>query len=67
VVVEEFSGTKAVTHALGDKVRIDFDVEALVIGIAIYPSGVEYKVSWWHNGTIHDAWLADWRVCKEAA
>lgn len=50
--------------AMGDRVSIDDgNIAGVVIGIAFYPVGQEVKVSWWNNGSLHDAWVAAWR-CK---
>jgi len=52
--------------AIGEKVRIDGEIVGTVIGAAIYPHGIELKVSWCNSGALVEAWVADWR-CEEAA
>lgn len=51
-----------VAFDLGDRAKIDGDVTVLVVGIAVYPSSIEYKVSWWNNGALLNEWVADWRL-----
>jgi len=52
----------------GDQVIIDGgSISGTVIGIAFYPVGHEVRVSWWNNGALHDAWVAEWRCTKVLA
>jgi hypothetical protein len=54
-------------YGFGDMVKIDGDVVGTVIGIAAYPHGIQFQVSWWHDGTLSSEWLADWRLSKVAS
>jgi hypothetical protein len=58
--------TSVPTYGFGDRVKIDGgDVTGTVIGIAVYPHGaLTFNVSWWANGTLHDQWIAEWRLSK---
>ena len=42
---------------LGTSVKIGKDIQAIIIGIAIYPRSVEYKVAWWNGRDRKEAWV----------
>jgi hypothetical protein len=49
----------------GDRVTIDRgDITGIVTAIAVYgtETGIQYEVSWWHQGEHKSAWFYAWRV-----
>lgn len=52
----------------GAKVNIDGDksIQGVVIGICLYPHGIQVEVSWFNNGECRSAWFADWRLSRVA-
>lgn len=55
-------GNYVVPVKLGDHVRVDGDVPAIVIGLAVYPYDIQAQVSWWSNGDLKSEWLSLWRL-----
>lgn len=53
---------------IGDPVSIDGDKAfgAIVTGVLFRHSHVEFEVSWLHNGSIHTAWVASFRLERRA-
>jgi hypothetical protein len=61
-------GTTVVPLSFGDRVMVDKgNVQGMIVGIAVYPSGVQYQVAWWANGVHYDGWFYEWRLeCVES-
>jgi len=51
----------------GDKVTIDGDrsITATVIGFGFYPHQTVVQCSWFHSGTVIEAWIGDFRLTPE--
>ena len=45
--------------SLGDRVRFRLakDIEAIIIGVVIYPGKNEYEVAWIHSGDRKTSWV----------
>jgi hypothetical protein len=44
---------------IGTKVKVGGDIPAIIVGIAIYTSSVDYKVVYWDDRTRKSEWVAE--------
>jgi hypothetical protein len=44
---------------IGTKVKVGGDISAIIVGIAIYTSSVDYKVVYWDDRTRKSEWVAE--------
>lgn len=49
-------------HAIGSRVKIDGDIEGVVLAFAVRGSTITYDVAWWSDGKRETEWFQDFEV-----